>query len=83
MDASTLTPPFTTAARKVGYTFFENLSGVREAELPNAAVVTSRKFLDAEPLAAEMVIKSVLEGIHFYKTEKTKTPPILKKYMKV
>ena len=30
-----------------------------------------------------MVIKSVIEGIHFYKTEKTKTPPILKKYMKV
>ena len=54
-----------------------------EAELPNAVLVTSRKFLDAEPLAAEMVIKSVIEGIHFYKTEKTKTPPILKKYMKV
>ena len=83
VDATTLTPPFTAAARKVGYTFFENLSGMREAELPNAALVTSRKFLDAEPLAAEMVIKSVIEGIHFYKTEKTKTPPSLKKYMKV
>lgn len=83
VDATTLTPPFTSAARKAGYTFFENLSGVKEAELPNAAVVTSRKFLDAEPLAAEMVIKSVIEGIHFYKTEKTKTPAILEKYMKV
>ena len=30
-----------------------------------------------------MVIKSVIEGIHFYKTEQTKTPAILKKYMKV
>ena len=56
---------------------------MKEAELPNAALVTSRKFLDAEPLAAEMVIKSVIEGIHFYKTEQTKTPAILKKYMKV
>lgn len=83
VDATTLTPPFTAAARKAGYTFFENLSGVKEAELPNAALVTSRKFLDVEPLAAEMVVKSVIEGIHFYKTEKTKTPPILKKYMKV
>ena len=83
VDATTLTPPFTSAARKLGYTFFENLSAVKEAELPNAALVTSRKFLDAEPLASEMVIKSVIEGIHFYKTEKVKTPAILKKYMKV
>ena len=56
---------------------------MKEAELPNAALITSRKFFEAEPLAAEMVIKSVIEGIHFYKTEKIKTPAILKKYMKL
>ena len=38
---------------------------------------------DAEPFATEMVIKSVIEGIHFYKTEKAKTPAIMKKYMKL
>ena len=83
VDATTLTPPFTSAARKAGYTFFENIPGMKEAELPNAALITSRKFFEAEPLAAEMVIKSVIEGIHFYKTERTKTPAILKKYMKL
>ena len=45
VDATTLAPPFTLAARKAGYNFFENRSGVKEAELPNAAMVTSRKFL--------------------------------------
>ena len=30
-----------------------------------------------------MVVKSVIEGIHFYKTEKRKTSAILKQYMKM
>jgi NitT/TauT family transport system substrate-binding protein len=83
VDATTLAPPFTFAARKAGYTFFEDMPGMKESELPNAALATTRKFDEAEPLATEMVIKSVIEGIHFYKTEKTKTPAILKKYMKL
>ena len=73
VDATTLAPPFTFAARKAGYTFFEDLPGMKESELPNAALATSRKFADAEPLATEMVVKSVIEGIHFYKTEKIKS----------
>jgi NitT/TauT family transport system substrate-binding protein len=83
VDATTLAPPFTFAARKAGYNFFEDLPGMKESELPNAALVTSRRFYEAEPFATEMVIKSVIEGIHFYKTEKSKTPAILKKYMKL
>ena len=83
VDAATLAPPFTFAARKAGYTFFEDLPAMKQAELPNAALATSRKFLDAEPLATEMVVKSVIEGIHFYKTEKVKAPAILKQYMKM
>ena len=83
VDATTLTSPFTSAARKAGYTFIENPPGMKEAELPNAALVTSRKFLESEPATTEMVVKSVIEGIHFYKTEKVKTPAILKKYMKL
>ncbi len=83
VDATTLAPPFTFAARKAGYTFFEDAPGMKEAELPNAALTTSRRFFDAEPLAAEMVVKSVIEGIHFYKTEKSKTAAIMKKYMKL
>jgi len=83
VEAATLAPPFTFAARKAGYTFFEDLPAMRQAELPNAALATSRKFFDAEPLTTEMVVKSVIEGIHFYKTEKRKTQAILKQYMKM
>ena len=56
---------------------------MKELELPNAALATSRRFYQAEPFATEMVIKSVIEGIHFYKTEKSKSPAIMKKYMKL
>ena len=83
VDATTLAPPFTFAARKAGYNFFEDLPGMKGLELPNAALATSRRFYEAEPFATEMVIKSVIEGIHFYKTEKSKSPEILKKYMKL
>ena len=83
VEAATLAPPFTFAARKAGYTFFEDLPAMKQAELPNAALATSRKFFDAEPLSTEMVVKSVIEGIHFYKTEKRKTAAILKQYMKM
>ena len=83
VEAATLAPPSTFAARKAGYTFFEDLPAMKQAELPNAALATSRKFFDAEPLATEMVVKSVIEGIHFYKTEKRKTSAILKQYMKM
>jgi ABC-type nitrate/sulfonate/bicarbonate transport system substrate-binding protein len=83
VDATTLAPPFTLAARKAGYLFFDNVAAMKEAELPNAALATSRKFLETEPTTTEMVIKSLIEGIHFYKTEKAKTAAILKKYMRL
>jgi len=83
VEATTLAPPFTFSARKAGYTFFEDLPATKQAELPNAALATSRRFADAEPWATEMVVKSVIEGIHFYKTEKRKTVAILKQYMKM
>ena len=83
VEAATLAPPFTFSARKAGYTFFEDLPATKQAELPNAALATSQRFADAEPWATEMVVKSVIEGIHFYKTEKRKTVAILKQYMKM
>ena len=46
-------------------------------------MVTSRKVFDGQPVVTELVVKSVIEGIHFYKTEKAKTTAILKKYMKL
>lgn len=83
VDATSLAPPFTLAARKAGYNFFDNIPGLKEAELPNAAMITSRKVFEAQPAVTEMVVKSMIEGIHFYKTEKPRTIAILKKYMKL
>jgi hypothetical protein len=46
-------------------------------------MITSKKVFEAQPVVTEMVVKSMIEGIHFYKTEKPKTIAILKKYMKL
>ena len=44
VDATTLTPPFTSAARKAGYTFFENLSGMKEASCPTPPLSLAASF---------------------------------------
>lgn len=83
VDGTTLTPPFITVARKAGFTFFENLPGMKDAELPNASLITSRRYHDSEPATTEQVVKSVIEGIHFYKTERAKTMAIMRKYTRI
>ena len=83
VDGTPLAPPFTLVARKAGYNFFENIPALKDAELPNAAIITSRKYFYTEPAVAERVIKSMIEGIHFYKTESSKSIAVLKKYMKL
>ena len=75
VDATTLAPPFTFAARKAGYNFFEDLPGMKGIGIAQCgAGHEPEDFTRREPFATEMVIKSVIEGIHFYKTEKSKTP---------
>lgn len=83
VDATTLTPPFTTIARKAGFSLFENLPGTKDAELPNASLVTSRRFHDAELATTESVVKALIEAIRFIKTDRTRTMPILRKYTKI
>ena len=45
VDATTLTPPFTAAARKAGYTFFENLSAVRKRSCLTPPLSPAENFL--------------------------------------
>jgi NitT/TauT family transport system substrate-binding protein len=83
VDATTLTPPFTTAARKEGFTLMENLPGMKDAELPNASLITSRRFHDSELVTTELLVKSLIEAIRFIKTDRTRTMTILRKYTKI
>ena len=57
---------------------------VRTAPLALVIVkLTAALASGAPPAVTEAVVKSIGEGIHFYKTEKVKTSAILKKYMKI
>ena len=83
VDATLLTPPFTLYAKKAGYTLFDNIAALKEIEFANASIITTRKFVQQEPAAVEAVLKSIIEGLHVYKTNAAETLPILRKYLKI
>jgi ABC-type nitrate/sulfonate/bicarbonate transport system substrate-binding protein len=83
VDATLLTPPFTLYAKKAGYTLFDNIAAVKEIEFANASIITTRKFTQQEPAVVEAVVKSIIEGLHVYKTNAAETLPILRKYLKI
>ena len=82
-DATLLTPPFSLYAKKAGYTLFDNLAAMKEIEFANASIIATRKFAQQEPAVVEAVLKSIIEGLHVYKTNAAETLPILRKYLKI
>jgi ABC-type nitrate/sulfonate/bicarbonate transport system substrate-binding protein len=82
-DATLLTPPFSLYAKKAGYTLFDNLAAMKEIEFANASIITTKKFAQQEPVVVEAVLKSIVEGLHVYKTNAAETLPILRKYLKI
>ncbi len=83
IDATLLEPPFTLHAKKAGYSFFENLPALKEIAIANASIISTRKFVEQQPWIVEQVVKSVIQGIHFYKTNVAGTVAILKKYSRI
>jgi ABC-type nitrate/sulfonate/bicarbonate transport system substrate-binding protein len=82
-DATLLTPPFSLYAKKAGYALFDNVPAVKEIEFANASIIITRKFAQQEPVVVEAVLKSIVEGLHVYKTNAAETLPILRKYLKI
>jgi len=80
VQAAVITPPFTLTARKLGY---KSLLNMVELNLPTAqsAVLTTDSVIRRNPDLAAKVVKSFVDAIHFYRTQKKESIRILKKFL--
>jgi len=80
VQATIITPPFTLTARKLGY---NTLIDMAQLNIPFqlTALVTTKAYVKAQRDTVMSVIRSLAEGIHFYKTEKEPSIKIMSKYL--
>lgn len=83
IDATLVEPPYTLHAKKAGYSYFDNFPALKDLAIANASIISTRKFVEQQPGVVEQVIKSVIQAIHFYKTNVEGTVAILKKYSRI
>jgi len=81
VQATIITPPFTLTARKAG---MNTLIDMSELNIPFqlTGLLALRPYLKSHPDMVLAVIRTLSEGIHFYKREKEATLKILGKYLK-
>ncbi len=80
VQATIITPPFTLTARKMG---FNTLLDMAQLNIPYqlTALLASRSYIRTHHDIVMAVVKSLVEGIHFYKTEKEPSIKIMGKYL--
>ena len=80
-EAASLTLPFTLIAKKLG--FRELVDYDRVGVLyPNTTVTTLRQTVAKNPDLTERVLKTLIDGIYVFRTNKEKGLGVLKKYMR-
>jgi NitT/TauT family transport system substrate-binding protein len=82
IDATILTVEDGLAAKHLGLNV---LLDIRQLgiEYPTNEIITTRKFVEQNERTIRGFMKSMVEGIHFYKTQKARSMEIMKKYIKV
>jgi NitT/TauT family transport system substrate-binding protein len=80
VQATIITPPFTLTARKMG---FNTLLDMAQLDIPYqlTALIASRSYMSTHHDIVMAVIRSLVEGIHFYKTDKEASIKIMGKYL--
>ncbi len=80
VQAAVITPPFTLTARKLGFNVLLNMV---DLNLPTSqsAVLTTDSTIRRNPELVGKVVKSFVDAIHFYKTQKKESLGILKKFL--
>lgn len=81
VEAASLTMPYTLIAKKMG---FRELIDYNKAGIvyPYNTVTTLRQTVAKSPELVERVLKTMIEGIHVYRTNKPRSLAVLKKYMR-
>ncbi len=80
VQATIITPPFTLTARKLGY---NTLIDMAQLNIPFqlTALVATRAYIKSQREVVTAVVRSLVEGIHFYKKEKEASIKIMGKYL--
>ncbi len=81
VQAASLTLPFTLIAKKMGY---RELIDYDKAGVvyPYNTVTALRQTPGKNPELTEKLLKTMIEGIHLLKTDKSKSLAVMKKYMR-
>jgi ABC-type nitrate/sulfonate/bicarbonate transport system substrate-binding protein len=82
IDATILTVEDGLAAKRLGLNV---LLDIRQLgiEYPTNEIITTRRFVEQNDRIVRAFMKSIVEGIYFYKTQKAKSIEIMKKYIRV
>lgn len=81
-QAGVLTPPTSTMAARMGYREIFDLASL-DFPFPVISVVSTRKFIEANPDTILNVLRATAEAIYLYKTRPDLTLPVVAKYMRV
>ena len=80
--AGVLTPPSSHAAAKAGFREIFDLAAL-DFPFPVISIVSTRKFIEANPDTVLNVLRAASEAIYLYKTRPELTLPVVAKYMRV
>lgn len=81
VDATLLQPPLTITARKSGYVELASLADLGLDYL-GTCLLTTRSYSRSQPDTVRRFVKAVVEGIHFYKTNKQASLRSIAKFMR-
>jgi NitT/TauT family transport system substrate-binding protein len=82
IDAGIVSPPTNSRARKAGLNELRNLA-VDGPEYPSVALGSTRAYVKAHEDVTRRVVRSYVEAVHLFKTNKPVAIKVLQKYTKV
>ena len=82
IQAALMEMPFTLVANKAGFPTLVNMADLKIPFSYNG-IATTKKFLKANPEAAERFLKALIDAIHFVRTNKEETLQVMSKEMKL
>ncbi|MBI4491121.1 MAG: ABC transporter substrate-binding protein [Deltaproteobacteria bacterium] len=80
VQATIITPPFTLTARKLGYNVLIDMAQLN-IPFQLTALLATRAYIKSQREVVAAVVRSLIEGIHFYKKEKEASIKIMSKYL--
>jgi ABC-type nitrate/sulfonate/bicarbonate transport system substrate-binding protein len=80
--AGVLAPPTTTMAARMGYREIFDLASL-DFPFPVISVVSTRRYIEANPDTILSILRATAEAIYLYKTRPDLTLPVVAKFMRV